>query len=152
MLFSLLPGVPLGAASASEAQQHDYPNELQAVDYALLPAGAALVRLTFARPAVAPPNVLVNHYPLHRITLDFPDTVTATGKRLIEVAPRGLRSIQLVQSGARTRVILNIDRPFLFDTVLRGRELLITLRRPNWGVARRGTRDSGAALPVRLAN
>jgi hypothetical protein len=31
-------------ASTAEAQHQDAPNELQAVDYALLPAGAALVR------------------------------------------------------------------------------------------------------------
>jgi type IV pilus assembly protein PilQ len=136
VLLSLVAGAPLRAASAAEAQPQDAPNELQAVDYALLPAGAALVRLTFARPAEAPPNVLVNHNPIYRITFDFPDTVSVTGKRLIEVAPRGLRNIQLVQSGTRTRVILNLDRPFAFDTVLRGTILLITLRRPHWGVAR----------------
>jgi type IV pilus assembly protein PilQ len=136
VLFGLIAGAPLVAASAARAQSQDAPNELQAVDYALLPAGAALVRLTFARPAEAPPNVLVNHYPIYRITFDFPDTVSALGKRLIEVSPRGLRTIQLVQSGTRTRVVLNLDRPFIFDTVLRGTVLLITLRRPNWGVAR----------------
>jgi type IV pilus assembly protein PilQ len=135
VLFCLIAGVPPGAASAAEAQPQDAPNELQAIDYALLPAGAALVRLTFARQAEVPPNVLVNHYPIYRITFDFSDTVSATGKRLIEVSPRGLRSIQLVQAGKRTRVILNLDRPFIFDTVLRGTVLVITLRRPNWGVA-----------------
>lgn len=136
VLLCLIAGVPQGTALAAEAPPHDSPNQLQAVDYALLPAGAALVRLVFAQQLQAPPYVLVNHHPVNRITFDFPDTVSATGKRLIEVGPRGLRSIQLVQSGTRTRVILNLDRPLIFDTVLQGATLLITLRRPHWGVAR----------------
>ena len=135
VLLCFIAGVPRGGVLAVEGQPHERPNQLQAVDYSLLPAGGVLVRLTFVGQAQAPPNVLVNHYPIHRITFDFPDTVSVAGKRLIEVGPRGLRTIQLVQSGTRMRVILNLDRPFTFETVLRGTELIITLRRPNWGVA-----------------
>ena len=136
VLMCVIAGVPQGAVLAAERQPHGSSNQLQAVDYSLLPAGGVLVRLTFAEPAQASPNVLVNHYPIHRITFDFADTVSVAGKRLIEVGPRGLRTIQLVQSGTRMRVILNLDRPFIFETILRGTELIITLRRPNWGVAR----------------
>ncbi|HSE02154.1 MAG TPA: AMIN domain-containing protein [Burkholderiales bacterium] len=136
LLGVLLAAAPGSNVSAGEAQPHDRPNHLQAVDFAPLPAGGALVRLIFARQAQSPPSVLVNHHPTRRITFDFPDTLAASGRQLIEIGPSGLRSIQIVTSGTRTRVILNLDRPFAFDTVLRGTILMITLRRQNWGIAR----------------
>jgi len=136
ILFCLIAGVPQGDASAAEGQSPGGPNNLQAIDYALLPAGGALVKVVFTQPLQAPPGVVVNHHPTNRIAFDFPDTVSAAGKQPIEVGQRGLRSIQVVQSGRRTRLVLNLDRPFVFETTQEGKELLITLRRPHSGAAR----------------
>lgn len=132
----LLVAVPTGDASAAEPQPRAGPNNLQAIDYALLPGGDALIKVVFTQSLQAPPSVMVNHHPINRISFDFPDTVSAAGKQPIEVAQRGLRSIQVVQSGRRTRLILNLERPFVFETTLQGKELLITLRRPYSGAAR----------------
>ena len=128
VLLSLTAGMPQGSVAA-DAPSPSGQNNLQAIDYALLPAGGALVKAVFTRPLPAPPGVLVNHHPTHRIAFDFPDTVSAAAKQPIEVAPRGLRSIQVVQSGTRLRLVLNLDRPHHFETKLQGRELIITLRR-----------------------
>lgn len=145
VLLGLLAGMPQGAAAAEG--QPPAPNNLQAVDFAPLPAGGALVRLTFERQAQSPPSVLVNHYPTRRITFDFPDMLATRGRQLIEIGPGGLRSIQIVTSGTRTRVILYLDQPFTFDTVLRGTIMLITLQRQSWGIARApGKWTDGIAL------
>ncbi len=136
LLGALLAAVPWSNVSAGEPAPQDRPNQLQAVDFAPLPAGGALVRLTFERQAQSPPSVLVNHYPIRRITFDFTDMLAVSGRQLIEIGPGGLRNIQVVPSGTRTRVILTLDRPFTFDTVLRGTILLITLRRQSWDIAR----------------
>ena len=72
---------------------------------------------------------MVNHHPIKRIAFDFPDTVSAAGRQAIEVGQRGLRSIQVVQGGTRTRLVLKLERPFVVATSLEGKELLITLRR-----------------------
>lgn len=136
VLLCLIAGVPQGAASAAEARSPGGTNSLQAVDYALLPAGGALVRVVFAQALQAPPGILVNHYPNNRIALDFPGTVSAARKQPIEISQRGLRSIRVVQSGSRTRLVLNLDRPFQFETAVEGNVLLITLRRPDLGAAR----------------
>lgn len=136
LLCLLLVGVPTGDASAAEAQPRTGPNNLQAIDYALLPAGGALIKVVFTQALHAPPGAVVNHHPINRIAFDFPDTVSAAGRQPIEVGQRGLRSIQVVQSGTRTRLVLNLDRPFVFDFTLKGTELLITLRRPHSGAAR----------------
>ena len=94
------------------------------------------------QPLQAPPGWVVNHHPINRIAFDFPDTVSAAGKQPIEVGQRGLRSIQVVQGGTRTRLVLKLDRPFVFATSLEGKELLITLRRPRSGAVRDAMRGS----------
>jgi type IV pilus assembly protein PilQ len=136
VVLGLIAGIPRGGAAAAETPAPTSPNNLQAIDYALLPAGGALVKAVFTRPLPAPPGVWVNHHPSYRIAFDFPDTVSAAARQPIEVAPRGLRTIQVVQSGTRLRLVLNLDRPHYFETTLQGRELVITLRR----------RDAGAAI------
>ena len=132
----LLASVPTGDASAAEPQPPAGPNNLQAIDYALLPGGDALIKVVFTQVPQASPGVMVNHHPINRIAFDFLDTVSAAGKQPIEVGQRGLRSIQVVQSGRRTRLVLYLDRPLVFETSLEGKELLITLRRPHSGAAR----------------
>ena len=147
LLWLILVAVPTGDAAAAESQPRAATNSLQAIDYALLPAGGALVKVVFSQGLQAPPGVMVNHHPIYRIAFDFPDTVSAAGKQPIEVAQRGLRSIQVVQSGTRTRLVLNLDRPFVFETTLEGKELLITLRRPHSGAARDAIRWPHDSVP-----
>ena len=149
LLWLLLAAAPAGAASAAEPQPRAATNSLQAVDYALLPAGAALIRVVFTQPLQAPPGLVVSHHPINRIAFDFPDTVSAAGKQPIEVGQRGLRSIQVVQAGTRTRLVLKLDRPFVFETSLEGKELLITLRRPRSGAVRDAMR--GLMTPLRTS-
>jgi len=147
VLLCLIAGVPQGDASAAEGQPPAGPNNLQAVDYAALPAGGALVKVVFTQPLKVQPGLLVSHHPGNSISFDFPNTVSEAGRQPIEVAQRGLRSIQVVQSGTRTRLVLNLDRPLIFETTLHGSELLITLRRPISGAARDAPRWPDGASP-----
>ena len=139
LLGFVLAGVPSLDTPAAEGPPGAPTNTLQAVDYATLPAGGALVRVTFAEALPEPPRVLVNHYPNQRIAFDFPGTANATGREPIGVGTRGFRGMQVVQSGTRTRLVLILDRPFQFETALKDKVLLITLRRPDPGAARGAT-------------
>jgi type IV pilus assembly protein PilQ len=129
LIWTLLAGLAASDASATESPPVPGRNTLQAVDYALLPAGGVLVKVTFRDTLANAPAVLVDHYPVHRITFDFPDIVSTVGKQPNDVARGGLRSFQVAQAGNRTRLILNLDRPFTHETAVKGNELLITLRR-----------------------
>jgi type IV pilus assembly protein PilQ len=129
VIWTLLAGLAAGEASATESPRGPGRNTLQAVDYALLPAGGVLVKVTFRDTLANAPAVLVDHHPVHRITFDFPDAVSTVGKQPHDIARSGLRSFQVAQAGNRTRLILNLDRPFMHETVVKGNELLITLRR-----------------------
>ncbi len=135
----VLCAVFIGAPCAALSQERAATNTLQAVDYALLPAGALLVKVTFRDRLKSPPPVLVSHHPTFRISLDFTETVSAASKQPFEVGQGGLRSFQVAQTGTRTRLVLNLDRPFTYEMALKGNELLITLQRP--------ARSSAAGIP-----
>jgi type IV pilus assembly protein PilQ len=135
-LYALLIGVAASYASAADSQQRAARNTLQAVDYALLPAGGLFIKVVFRDALKTAPAVLVSHYPVYRISIDFPDTVSAAGKQPFEVAQGGLRSFQVAQAGDRTRLVLNLDRPFIYEAVVKGNELLITLQRRQPSAAR----------------
>lgn len=147
LIWALSVGLAAGETLAAESQQRAAPNTLQAVDYALLPAGGILVKVVFRDELKAPPAILVNHHPVFRIALDFADTVSAAGKQPFDVGQGGLRSFQVAQSGTRTRLVLNLDRPFTHETVVKGNELLITLQRRQPSAARDVTGWSQPAVP-----
>jgi len=147
LIWALFFGLAAGGALAAESQQRTAVNSLQAVDYALLPAGGILVKVVFRDDLKAPPTVLVNHHPVFRISLDFADTVSAAGKQPFEVGQGGLRSFQVAQAGTRTRLVLNLDRPFTHETVVKGNELLITLQRRQSSAAGDVTGWSQPAVP-----
>src|SRR5690606_7183411 len=63
-----------------------------------------------------------------RIALDFPNTVNALGRSSQEVSEGDVRSMNIVQVGERTRLVLNLSRPLGFDTRVEGRDILVTLQ------------------------
>jgi len=136
----ILLGTSLAAGEVREAvsaespgagtPQQPAPNSVQALDYAVLPGGKLLIKLTFGRELTQPPTVLASHHPTASITFDFVATTSAAGKEPIEINQRGLRSLQLIQAQGRTRLVISLTRPHIYETEARGRELLITLHRP----------------------
>lgn len=62
-----------------------------------------------------------------RIALDFPKTTNATGSNSIEVGQGELRSINVVQAGERSRVVLNLKRTVAYQTSIQDNMLTVTL-------------------------
>src|SRR5690606_41014316 len=73
-----------------------------------------------------PAGFSINNPP--RIALDFPNTVNALGRSSQEVSEGDVRSMNIVQVGERTRLVLNLSRPLGFDTRVEGRDILVTLQ------------------------
>ena len=89
-------------------------------------AGRTVIKMTLKEPlAAAPAGFSINNPP--RIALDFPATANGTGKAVQDVGDQVLRSLNIVQAGTRTRVVLNLVRSQSFETQVTGKELLITL-------------------------
>ena len=65
-----------------------------------------------------------------RIALDFMQTTNATGKSLVDANQGDLRSINLVQAGDRTRLVMNLKRTVAFTSVIEGNAIVVTLTPP----------------------
>ncbi|MFI4922837.1 MAG: AMIN domain-containing protein, partial [Burkholderiales bacterium] len=122
-----------GAESEDTAQ-----NSIEAIDVAALLGGKVAVKITLKQALTNPPaGFSLNNPP--RIAFDFPSTANALGKTTQEFDKSGLRSINIVQAGGRTRLVMNLAKPFGYDTKIDGNDLVVTLQ---------ATEISGAAAPV----
>ena len=102
-------------------------NTIDAVDYSVQPNGKIVVRLGMKAPLAAQPAGFVINNPA-RISLDFAETGNGLGKSSININEGVLRSINVAQSGSRTRVVMNLTRPVAYETSTDGRNLLVTLQ------------------------
>ena len=102
-------------------------NSIEAVNVSPAAAGKVVIRVTMKVAPVSPPaGFTVNNPP--RIAFDFPNTTSELGRSTQEVSEGDLRSINVVQAGDRTRLVLNLARVTSYDTQIDGRLLLITLQ------------------------
>jgi type IV pilus assembly protein PilQ len=62
-----------------------------------------------------------------RIALDFPGTTNALGKSLVDIAQGDLRSVNVVQAGDRSRVVLNLLKNVPYSVANAGSTVTITL-------------------------
>lgn len=102
-------------------------NELQSISFSTLPGGRLVLRMAFKEQLGAvPAGFTVSNPP--RIALDFLDTGNALGKNNIDVGETELRNINVVQSGLRTRMVLNLNKATGYETKVDGKTLLVTLQ------------------------
>lgn len=76
-------------------------------------------------PAAVPAGFAVASPP--RIALDFPNTVNALGRNSQEVGQGDLRSINVVQVGDRSRMVLNLKAAGAYEAKVEGKSVLVTL-------------------------
>ncbi len=102
--------------------------------------GNLVVRIAMkSTPTVAPASFSVATPP--RIALDFVRTSNDTGKNAIETNQGDLRSVNLVTSGDRTRLVLNLKRSVAFTSAIDGNAVVVTLTP---GIAEGGASNSGS--------
>ena len=77
------------------------------------PLNAAPASFTVANPA--------------RIAFDFPNTANNLGRSSQDIGERDLRSMNLVQVGDRTRMVLNLRSLVPYESKVDGKTLLISL-------------------------
>jgi len=103
--------------------------------------GVEVVRVDLSQPLAAAPTGFAIQSPA-RIALDFPGVSNAMGRSSVEINQGNLRSVNVVQSGERSRLVLNLKQPAAYKTELRGKTLWVTLE-PVAGAA-----PVAAAAPV----
>ncbi len=112
--------VALSAAAAVHAQ-----NAIEKVTTSMQ-SGTELIRIDFTQPLAAPPAGFAIQSP-PRIALDFPGVTNAIGRSAIDVSQGNVRSVNVVQAGERTRLVLNLKNPTTYKTEIQGKSLLVAL-------------------------
>ncbi len=122
--------VSLGACVSAMAQ-----NSIQAINSSQQSGSEVLrIELTEALGAV-PAGFSIQTPP--RIAIDLPNVGNSMGKSSVEVNQGNLRSVNIAQSGERTRLVLNLKKAANYRAELQGKFLIVVL--------------DGAAPPVAAA-
>ncbi len=118
--FAALAFAVSGAAFAQAA------NSIDALTVSKGASGRTVVRFALKNPPANPPAGFAIATP-PRIALDFLDTGNGLGTTQRAVDDVALRSLNVIQSGNRTRVVFNLNRPQTFETQVEGNSVLVTL-------------------------
>ena len=109
-------------------------NAVQSVETTTLPGGQVVVRVKLKNALTATPaGFTVGNPP--RIALDLPDTGNALGRNTVEVNLGPLTSVNVVQAGTRSRLVLNLNKSVEYDAKIDGNLLLVSLGDASVGVA-----------------
>ncbi|CAM3410067.1 type IV pilus secretin PilQ [Paracidovorax anthurii] len=110
----------------------------------MLQGGTELVRIELSQPLSAVPSGFAIQAPA-RIALDFPNTTNGTGQSLVEVNQGNLKSVNIVQAGDRSRVVLNLKQPTSYRAEIQGSALLVSLEPASAGTSTQATASAAFA-------
>jgi len=120
-LFGLLIALfVFGAQARAEAQ-----NSISALS-ASAGNGVTVIKVELTQPLARLPAAFTINTP-PRIAFDFPNTANGLGKSVQDFSQGNLHSVNIVQAGNRTRLVVNLDQMLTYDSKIAGKSLLITL-------------------------
>lgn len=118
-----------GLALSPAVRAADAPaaaNAVQSVEATTLPGGKVVVRVNLKNElADIPAGFTVGNPP--RIALDLPNTRNAMGRNTVEANLGPLVNLNVVEAGARTRLVLNLNQSVAYEARVEGKSLLISL-------------------------
>lgn len=91
--------------------------------------GSEVIRIDLAEALGTVPTGFSIQAPA-RIALDFPGVSNSMGRSAVDLNLGNLRSVNVVQAGDRTRVVLNLKSPVPYKAEIQGKSLLIVLDLP----------------------
>jgi len=86
--------------------------------------GVEVVRIDFSQPLQAVPNGFAIQSPA-RVALDVPGATNGLGRNTVEINQGNVRSVNVVQAGARTRLVVNLKAAAAYRAQLQGKSLLV---------------------------
>lgn len=124
LLLAALPSVAqTPAAAASETIAADNSIESLSVTQQ---GGNTIIKIGLKQPLPAPPSSFSVASPA-RVVFDFAGTANGLGRTVQQVNEGDLRSLNIVQVGDRTRVVLNMKKAGGFQGQLEGNSYVVTL-------------------------
>ena len=128
-VFRLFAGIlsVMGLLSSfNTGAQQAQPNLLESINTSTLQGGKVILRANFKEALTAvPPGFTVTNPA--RIALDLPNVVNGLGKNTVEIAEGDVRSVSVVESSGRTRMVVNLTRSLTYSTAVEGKSLVITI-------------------------
>lgn len=118
----LLPVVLVHAADAGSAAPRN-GIESMAVSKA---GGSTIVKISMRNAMMATPSHFSIANPA-RLVFDLPDTGNSLGYSSKAINEGGVRSLNVIEAGDRSRLVLNLDKMMRFETRQEGKALFITL-------------------------
>jgi type IV pilus assembly protein PilQ len=100
-------------------------NALQDVSFATLPGDRVQIKLRMQEPASEPASFTIDNPA--RIALDFPATTVNLPRKSQEIGIGVARSVNAVEAGGRTRVVINLVKLVGYTTAVSGNDVIITL-------------------------
>lgn len=120
--ITLLAGLVL---SMPVAAQFVLANSIEAINV-VRQGNEIAVKIDLREPLVAPPAGFSVAAPA-KVAFDFPSTANKLGKNSQVVNEGDLTSLNVVQVGERTRVVMNLLKPQSYSTRLEGKSVYVTL-------------------------
>lgn len=117
--------IGLCAASLSWAEETS-KNLLESINASALQGGKVQIRLNFKDALKKLPAGFTVTNPA-RIALDIPDTANGLGKNSLDIGEGDVRSISVVETTNRTRLVINLIRNLNYTSVLDGKALVLTI-------------------------
>ena len=122
------------ACGVAWAQASDVQNSIEYLQVSQQ-GGSTIVKLTMRQPLAAAPASFSIANPA-RVAFDFAATANGLGRSSQQVNDGGLRSVNVVQVGDRTRMVMNLLRNMPFETRIVGNTFLIVFATQAPGDAR----------------
>lgn len=124
-LFNYCRGAAVGVSALFLSFGAFAQGSISAVS-ASVQAGVETLKIDFTDPIAVQPTGFATQAPA-RIALDFQGVGNSSGKSVYEVNLGNLKSVNVVQAGERSRIVLNLKSPAAYKTEIQGNSLFLSL-------------------------
>ncbi len=138
-----LAGIAFAAISPANAQEK---NVLESVTANTQTVGKVVIRATFKSPLTAVPNGFTVSNPA-RIAIDLPNTTNGTEKSVVDIGQGDIKTINIVESGTRTRLVMNLARALTYTSTIEERTLVLSVDGTSAGIMRETAQITKFAEP-----
>ncbi len=101
-------------------------NALESITANTQQGGKVVVRVNFKAPLGAIPNGFTVTNPA-RIAIDLPNVANGSGKSVVDIGQGDVRTVNIVEAGNRTRLVINLSRALSYVPALDGNSLTLTI-------------------------
>ncbi len=112
-------------------------NSVESITASTLQGGKVIVRVNFKTPLSGIPNGFTVTNPA-RIAIDLPNVSNGTGKTVVDIAQGDVRTVNVVEAGNRTRLVINLSRALSYVPNLDGNALILAIE----GVSQGALKDT----------